>query len=253
MGGIIGNKPGTVTSGQTQTQVQGPEQWLADIGQQMANTGLGGFNQAFGQAQNMAGQAPNLSAAGQQNLNTGGNMMQGAFDQAQNWSQFDPQKFKTDFMNPYVNDVVDQIAFKGQRDFNQQAAPSLQAQLGASGNFGSGRATQALQQASRDNDLNILMNQQQAMNQGYQNSMGNYLNAMGQGTAGAQAMAGAGQGVAGIGGTQLANAQNMQLLPGNIFGQFAGGMSTLPQKQQGTQTQNQTSGVAGSGLMGLFG
>lgn len=248
MSGIFGSKGGTATTGQTSSQVSGPEQWMVDISKQMAGQGQQGFNQAFGQAQGISGMAPGMANSANQNFNAGSNMFNGAYDQAQKWSNFDQNTFQNEFMNPYVNDVVDQMSLIGNRDFNQQAAPSLMAQMGGSGQFGSSRGMANMEQASRDNQMNILTNQQKAMQDAYQNSMQNYQGAMQQGVSGANAMGYMGQGLGALGTQQMNAANTAQMMPGNIFSQYGAGMSSLPQKSITEGTSTGTTPVQGSGL-----
>jgi len=75
------------------------------------------------------------------------------------------------YMNPYVNNVVDQIGALGQRQIQQNLAPQASAGIVGSGQFGSKRGAQALGQTISDANQNILATQGQALNTGYQNAM----------------------------------------------------------------------------------
>ena len=75
------------------------------------------------------------------------------------------------YMNPYVNEVVNQIGSLGQRQIQQSLAPQATAGLVGSGQFGSKRGAQALGQTISDANQNILSTQGQALNTGYQNAM----------------------------------------------------------------------------------
>jgi hypothetical protein len=75
------------------------------------------------------------------------------------------------YMNPYVNEVVNQIGALGQRQIQQNLAPQASAGIVGSGQFGSKRGAQALGQTISDANQNILATQGQALNTGYQNAM----------------------------------------------------------------------------------
>lgn len=208
---------GTSQQSQNQNTYYSPAKWAVEAGQNMGQQAAGGFKDYFNTALGV------------------GNAGAGAMGDAANWMKdagtFSQDKFQNQFLNPYTKDVVENMSTIGNRNFNQQAAPALQGALGASGQFGSGRGMAAMQQASRDNQMNILTNQQQAMTQGYQNSMQNYLSSMGIGVQGASNLGQLGLGAMGM--------------PGSIFGQFAQGLSQLPMVQG--QTSQQT-GITGQQL-----
>jgi hypothetical protein len=86
---------------------------------------------------------------------------------------FNQNQFSS-FLNPYVNDVANNMATQSAINFGQNTAPMLQSQIGAGGQFGSARADASMQQAATQNAQNLMFNQSQLMNQGFQNAMQNY-------------------------------------------------------------------------------
>jgi len=90
-------------------------------------------------------------------------------------SSFNPNQFNAMY-NPYVNDVVNANTDQSWRNFNQQTMPALTSSFGAQGQFGSGRADQASEQASRDNAQQTNWANSQLMSQGYNDTMKNYQN-----------------------------------------------------------------------------
>lgn len=76
------------------------------------------------------------------------------------------------YMNPYVEDVVQRIGALGQRQIEQNLAPGVSAGLVGSGQFGSKRGAEALGQALRDAQQNILAQQAGALQSGYTQALG---------------------------------------------------------------------------------
>ena len=75
------------------------------------------------------------------------------------------------YMSPYTQQVVNQIGALGQRGIQQNLAPGATAGAVGSGQFGSKRGAEVLGQTLRDANQNILGQQGQALNTGYQNAM----------------------------------------------------------------------------------
>lgn len=75
------------------------------------------------------------------------------------------------YMNPYTSQIVNQIGALGQRGIQQNLAPGATAGAVGSGQFGSKRGAEVLGQTIRDANQNILGQQSQALNAGYQNAM----------------------------------------------------------------------------------
>lgn len=105
-------------------------------------------------------QAPQAIAAGQPAL-------QAAMTTATGAGQYDINPF----MNPYTSSVVDEIARRGQQNWQQTVAPGVTAGAVGSGQFGSTRGAQALANAARDVTLGTTGLQSQALQSGYQNAV----------------------------------------------------------------------------------
>jgi len=71
------------------------------------------------------------------------------------------------FMNPYTQDVVNQIGVLGRRNIQENLAPQATAGAVGTGQFGSQRGAQVLGNTLRDAATNITAQQQQALQQGY--------------------------------------------------------------------------------------
>lgn len=106
-------------------------------------------------------QAPEAVKAGQPALQAAMTTATGAAG-APNISQF---------MNPYTSAVVDEIARRGQQNWQQTVAPGVTAGAVGSGQFGSTRGAQTLANAGRDVALGTTGLQSQALQSGYQNAV----------------------------------------------------------------------------------
>ena len=104
--------------------------------------------------------APTAINAGQPSLTSGINTITGAAG-GPNINQF---------MNPYTDQVVKSIGDLGQRTWQQTIAPTTTAGAVGTGQFGSSRGAQALANAGRDVNQNILAEQSKALQAGYQNA-----------------------------------------------------------------------------------
>ena len=123
-------------------------QTAAQNAQYVGPTGL--QNQAFSQvAQNVGNYQPYLNQAAS---------LTGQAAQGPNVNQF---------MNPYTQDVVNQIGVLGQRNIQENLAPQATAGAVGTGQFGSQRGAQVLGNTLRDAATNITAQQQQALQQGY--------------------------------------------------------------------------------------
>jgi len=71
------------------------------------------------------------------------------------------------FMNPYTQDVVNQIGVLGQRNIQENLSPQATAGAVGTGQFGSQRGAQVLGNTLRDAATNITAQQEQALQQGY--------------------------------------------------------------------------------------
>jgi hypothetical protein len=72
------------------------------------------------------------------------------------------------YMNPYNQHVVRQIAEEGNRNFTQNVMPALEAKFIRLGQHGSSRHQQLSERAARDMQHEVLNRQQQALASGYQ-------------------------------------------------------------------------------------
>jgi hypothetical protein len=73
-------------------------------------------------------------------------------------------------MNPYQDQVVNQIATLGNRNFNENVMPGLTSQFGGAGQYGSKRMMDFINRGARDSQENILNQQGQLLNTGWNNS-----------------------------------------------------------------------------------
>lgn len=73
----------------------------------------------------------------------------------------------TDYMNPYISNVTDQIARLGARNLTENLLPKVSDQFIRAGQFGSSRMGEFGNRALRDTQEAILNNQSQALQQGY--------------------------------------------------------------------------------------
>ncbi len=216
MGGGGGSATQTNTNQQTQTY----DPYVQNIAEQAAKGAFGNFNQNMQNAQNTSNTGANNYQQGSDLTNTSGN--------------YNLDTFQNQFMNPYIANVMQQNADIANRNFNQQTAPSLMSQMGAQGQFNSGRADQAMSLASTQNQQNLNQINANLLQSGYDQSQKNYLQSMGIGVqAGNNLMQGGIQG---------------QGLPGGVFGQYSQGLSGLPLNKQQNSQGNTTQPVAGNGL-----
>ncbi len=139
--------------------------------------------------------------------------------------------------NPYVNNVVNANTEQSWRNFNQQQMPSLTSSFGATGQFGSGRAMQAQEQAARDNAQQTNWQNAQLMNQGYQSSMQNYLQQQ-------QNAQNAAAGLVNAGTAGWNQAQGQYLLPWQMAGLSTAAISGLRPESATT-----SGGISGGGFL----
>jgi hypothetical protein len=79
----------------------------------------------------------------------------------------DPSQLASQYMSPYITNVVNALGDAGQRNIQQNLAPRATAGAVGSGQFGSQRGAQVLGQTISNADRDILNQQYQALNQGY--------------------------------------------------------------------------------------
>lgn len=141
--------------------------------------------QSFNMAQNAVGiQNPAYSTAQSTLGNVAGGFNQGQFNQ---------------YMNPFTSGVNDVIATLGARNLSENILPAVNDTFTGAGQFGGTRNAEFTNRALRDTQQAILQQQAQNMNQGFNQSMQNYLAGQGQGLA-------AGQALTNLGSTQQASA-----------------------------------------------
>jgi hypothetical protein len=75
------------------------------------------------------------------------------------------------YMNPYQQNVVDEMARLQGRNIRENIMPALKGAAGSMGQFGSQRQFQATGQSLRDMQQNLLGQQQQALQTGYTNAI----------------------------------------------------------------------------------
>jgi hypothetical protein len=79
----------------------------------------------------------------------------------------DPSQLASQYMSPYITNVVNALGDAGQRNIQQNLAPRATAGAVGSGQFGSQRGAQVLGQTISNADRDILNQQYQALNTGY--------------------------------------------------------------------------------------
>lgn len=97
--------------------------------------------------------------------------MRGFLDRAENQSRLAAQEFpqrRADYMNPYIQDVVDKIREEGLRTLNEGVLPSLEAQFIRRGGHGGSKHAGLAQKMARDIQGEILSRQTKARHAGYE-------------------------------------------------------------------------------------
>lgn len=82
------------------------------------------------------------------------------------------------FMDPYKQNVTDEISRLGNRNFTENLLPQVNSQFTGGGMFGSTRNADILGRAARDTQDDITGKQGDYLSQGFQSSMNNYNTAM---------------------------------------------------------------------------
>ena len=93
--------------------------------------------------------------------------------QAGQGAQFDPSQVQQ-YLSPYLSGVVGEIGRLGQEQFQQQVIPGITGAMGGLGQFGSARQAAMLADASGRSQREILGQQANALNTGYNQAMGAY-------------------------------------------------------------------------------
>lgn len=170
MADIFQGSPLPATTEITQRAQVAPEfytsylQDIANLGQAgVTMGGVAGLSPLQMQAMQMA---PGAAFAGMGTLGTGADLATAAGTTAA------PQ-LVNQYMNPYTQNVVNEMARLQDRNIRENIMPALKGAAGAMGQFGSQRQFQATGQSLRDMQANLLGQQQQALQTGYQNAMTN--------------------------------------------------------------------------------
>jgi hypothetical protein len=161
------------------------------------------------------------------------------------------------FMNPYTSNVVDRIATLGNRNFNENILPGVLSQFGGAGQYGSKRMMDFVNRGSRDTQDNILGQQSQALNQGYQQAQQNYADWANRGIQGLNSQAALSGQASQMANQNLTQAGQFYGQQGQAYNQQAGmvnqqaqlGQFGLGQQAQLAQQQAQLGGQMGQ--MGL--
>ena len=78
----------------------------------------------------------------------------------------------SNYMNPYMRDVIDQIASAGGRNLTENIIPNINSTFVGGGAFGGSRNNEFMSRAVRDTANSILANQTNALQSGYNSAMG---------------------------------------------------------------------------------
>lgn len=145
---------------------------------------------------------------------------QGALSQLQGAGQFDPSKVQQ-YLNPYMGGVVNEIGRLGNEQFQNQVLPGLTSNFSALGQQGSARQAMLMSQAAAQNQREVLGQQANALNTGYNNAMNSYLEWSKLNSSNLQNTA--------------AGAANLGSSIQQMGNQDVGTLNTLGQQQQATQ------------------
>jgi len=160
---------------------------------------VGNYQPTLTQATGTLGRASNVSP-----LNAANQYLSNA--------NVDQSQLAKQYMNPYTQDVVNSIGTLGQRNIQQNLAPQATAAAVGSGQFGSKRGAEVLGQTIQNANTDILAQQNQALQAGYQNAMANA-----QKQQALQALLG--QTAGNLSATEQANLINAATTGGNLAGQ----------------------------------
>jgi hypothetical protein len=156
-----------------------------------------------------------------------------------------PAQRAQEYMSPYLQSVVNSIGDIGQRNIQQNLAPAATAAAVGSGQFGSQRGAQVLGQTLSNADRDILNQQYQALNSGYNTGLqtaeqqNQLLGQLGS-TAGQQAYQGQ-AGLTNVGQAQTTLAkeqQGLSLADINALATLGGQQQTIAQNKELFPLQN---------------
>jgi len=151
----------------------------------------------------------------------------------------DPSQLASQYMSPYITNVVNALGDAGQRNIQQNLTPRATSAAVGSGQFGSQRGAQVLGQTISNADRDILNQQYQALNTGYGQALqaGTAQNQL-MGQLGSTAAQAAGTGQTNL--TQLGNAQSqlaaqqqgLSLADINALSTLGGQQQTIAQNRE---------------------
>ena len=186
----VGNwQPGLTQAGQLISQSGANPLWGQAAGavQGAAGMDLAGIgSNLYGQAQQgiQGAMGTDLTGVGSPLYGQAASMFQGA-------GQFDPNQVQQ-YLNPYLSGVVGEIGRLGNEQFQNQVVPGLTGAFSSLGQHGSARQAMMMSDAAAKSQREILGQQATALNTGYTNAMGDYLNWARQQQASAQGLTGLG-------------------------------------------------------------
>ncbi len=153
----------------------GKQALITSQGQTTPQQSVAGFTpdqlQAFNLAKGNLGNWQPAIQSGLGALSQGLGYTQGAVGSA----QFDPNQV-SQYLNPYLGGVVDEIARLGNKNFTESIIPGISSQYGGLGQYGSARQALALGKAGADTQLGITGQQKTALMDAYNNAMNQYGN-----------------------------------------------------------------------------
>ena len=168
MADIFQGSPLPAITTTTQNQTTAPEfytnylQDIANLGQAgVQQGGVAGLSPLQQQAMAMA---PSAAFAGTGTIDAGAQLA------GQSGTTAAPSMVQS-YMNPYTQNVVDEMARLQNKNIQESVMPALQGAAGAMGQFGSQRQYQATGNTLRDMQSNLLGQQYGALNTGYNNAM----------------------------------------------------------------------------------
>lgn len=205
---VAGNTPGMNAAFAQAQQSQG--NWKPELDKSAQLLQQGATNQYYGQGANLFNKAANtqIQGLGQPLYDQSLSALQGAmgtdlygagqplYDQASSLfsgaGQFDQNELQK-YLNPYLGGVVGEIGRLGNEQFQNQVLPGLTGAFSGLGQHGSARQAMMMSDAAARNQREVLGQQATALNTGYTNAMGDYLNWARQQQSSAQGLAGIGQ------------------------------------------------------------
>lgn len=205
---VAGNTPGMNAAFAQAQQSQG--NWKPELDKSAQLLQQGATNQYYGQGANLFNKAANaqIQGLGRPLYDQSLSALQGAmgtdlygagqplYGQASSLfsgaGQFDQNELQK-YLNPYLGGVVGEIGRLGNEQFQNQVLPGLTGAFSGLGQHGSARQAMMMSDAAARNQREVLGQQATALNTGYTNAMGDYLNWARQQQSSAQGLAGIGQ------------------------------------------------------------